>query len=130
MGFVLHNDPSGVNAVGQGGGGFGALGIQNGLAIQFDTYQNSNVGDIANEVGAGSIMHIPAGVEHYIEPTGTEPVMNLDVFAPARADYMHLLEASAALTTDARGLREGSSALTGRDLDVRRPCEPVEGRPL
>jgi hypothetical protein len=44
-------------------------------------------------------MHIPAGVEHYIEPTGSEPVMNLDVFAPARADYMHLLEAQAALTT-------------------------------
>jgi mannose-6-phosphate isomerase-like protein (cupin superfamily) len=43
-------------------------------------------------------MHIPAGVEHYIEPTGSEPVMNLDVFAPARDDYMHLLEAARALT--------------------------------
>jgi hypothetical protein len=26
-------------------------------------------------------------------------VMNLDVFAPARPDYMHLLEAAAALTS-------------------------------
>jgi mannose-6-phosphate isomerase-like protein (cupin superfamily) len=50
------------------------------------------VGDDHNEVGPGSIMLIPAGVEHYIEPTGEEPVMNLDVFAPARSDYGHLLE--------------------------------------
>jgi quercetin dioxygenase-like cupin family protein len=51
-----------------------------------------HVGEVANDVGPGSIMHIPAGVEHWIEPTGSEPVMNLDVFAPAREDYMHLLE--------------------------------------
>lgn len=56
------------------------------------------VGDVRNEVGPGSIMHIPAGVEHYIEPTGDEPVMNLDVFAPAREDYMHLIEAARALS--------------------------------
>jgi mannose-6-phosphate isomerase-like protein (cupin superfamily) len=57
-----------------------------------------HVGDVDNEVGPGSIMHIPAGVEHYIEPTGSEPVMNLDVFAPAREDYLHLLEAAKSLT--------------------------------
>jgi len=51
-----------------------------------------HVGDVGHEVSAGSIMLIPAGVEHWIEPTGAEPVMNLDVFAPARADYGHLLE--------------------------------------
>jgi mannose-6-phosphate isomerase-like protein (cupin superfamily) len=51
-----------------------------------------HVGDVANQVGPGSIMLIPAGVEHYIEPTGDEPVLNLDVFAPAREDYAHLLE--------------------------------------
>ena len=51
-----------------------------------------HVGDDHNEVGPGSVMLIPAGVEHYIEPTGSEPVLNLDVFAPARADYLHLLE--------------------------------------
>jgi mannose-6-phosphate isomerase-like protein (cupin superfamily) len=57
-----------------------------------------HVGDDHNEVGPGSIMLIPAGVEHHIEPTGEEPVMNLDVFAPAREDYLHLIEAAAALT--------------------------------
>jgi hypothetical protein len=28
-------------------------------------------------------MLIPAGVEHYIEPTGSETVENIDVFVPA-----------------------------------------------
>ena len=51
-----------------------------------------HVGDDHNEVGPGSVMLVPAGVEHYIEPTGEEPVMNLDVFAPPREDYLHLLE--------------------------------------
>ena len=51
-----------------------------------------HIGDEPCEVGPGSIMLIPAGVQHYIEPTGTETVENIDVFAPARDDYMHLLE--------------------------------------
>ena len=51
-----------------------------------------HIGDEPNEVGPGSVMLIPAGVEHYIEPTGDETVENIDVFAPARADYLHLLE--------------------------------------
>lgn len=51
-----------------------------------------HIGDRPHEVAAGSIMLIPAETEHYIEPRGEEPVMNLDVFAPARADYAHLLD--------------------------------------
>lgn len=51
-----------------------------------------HVGDAANRVAAGSVLLIPAGVEHWIEPAGDEPVANLDVFSPARADYSHLLE--------------------------------------
>jgi len=51
-----------------------------------------HVGDDHNDVGPGSVMLVPAGVEHYIEPTGEQPVLNLDVFAPARADYLHLLD--------------------------------------
>ena len=47
MAFVLHNDAFGANALGGGGGGLGAGGLRNGLAIQFDTYQNVNQGDIA-----------------------------------------------------------------------------------
>jgi quercetin dioxygenase-like cupin family protein len=51
-----------------------------------------HIGDEPNEVGPGSIMLIPAGVEHYIEPVGDETVENIDLFAPARDDYAHLLE--------------------------------------
>jgi len=49
-----------------------------------------HVGDDANEVGPGSVLLIPAGTEHWIAPRG-ERVENLDLFAPARADYGHLL---------------------------------------
>ena len=46
MAFVLHNDPFGNMALGKGGGGLGAGGLLNGLAIQFDTWQNVDQGDI------------------------------------------------------------------------------------
>jgi hypothetical protein len=49
MAFVLHNDPFGGDAIGNGGGALGASGIRNGLAIQFDTYQNVPLGDIAQD---------------------------------------------------------------------------------
>jgi hypothetical protein len=35
---------------------------------------------------AGSMLLVPAGAEHYIQPL-SEPCINLDVFAPPRADY-------------------------------------------
>ena len=40
MAIVFHNDPNGVNAVGGFGDGLGALGIKNGISIEFDTWQN------------------------------------------------------------------------------------------
>lgn len=51
-----------------------------------------HVGQVAHEVGPGSLLIIPAGTRHYIEPTGGVPVKNLDIFAPARADLRHLLD--------------------------------------
>lgn len=51
-----------------------------------------HVAGVPNEVGPGSILHVPAGAEHYIEPTGGETVSNIDIFAPAREDYLHLIE--------------------------------------
>ena len=47
MGFVLHNDPLGKNALGDAGSGLGMMGINNGVGIEFDTYQSAN--DIAND---------------------------------------------------------------------------------
>ena len=46
--IVFHNDPRGTNAIGGAGSGLGVGGIQNGLAIEFDTY-NNGAGDIASD---------------------------------------------------------------------------------
>ncbi len=45
-----------------------------------------------NVMGPGSVLLIPAGKEHYIEPTGEEVVQNIDVFTPCRDDLKHLLQ--------------------------------------
>jgi len=50
-----------------------------------------HIGDVGHEVGPGAVMLIPAGQRHWIEPNGDEPILNLDVFAPLREDYRHLL---------------------------------------
>lgn len=50
------------------------------------------VNGVGHPVGPGSLILIPAGQPHYIEPTGTEPVRNLDIFGPARQDLIHLLD--------------------------------------
>ncbi len=49
--FVLHNSPLGADAVGIGGGDLGAFGIANGLALEFDTYQNPDpaYGDLVTD---------------------------------------------------------------------------------
>lgn len=49
------------------------------------------VGGEELEAGAGSLIRIPPDVEHFGEPIGDEQVLNLDVFAPIRADYRHLV---------------------------------------
>jgi len=50
------------------------------------------VNGVGYPVEPGSLILIPAGQPHYIEPTGTEKVLNLDVFGPARKDLLHLLD--------------------------------------
>jgi len=44
------------------------------------------------DVSEGEVLLIPAGAQHFGEVLGERPALNLDVFAPAREDYMHLLE--------------------------------------
>ncbi len=46
-GFVFHNDLAGASAIGQTGRGRGLVGLQNAIAIEFDTYQNE--GELAND---------------------------------------------------------------------------------
>ena len=50
-----------------------------------------HVGDESIEAGPGSMMRIPPNVTHYAEPIGDEVALNLDVFAPLRDDYRHLV---------------------------------------
>ena len=49
-----------------------------------------HVGDDVIVSGPGGLILIPPDVEHYGEPVGDEPVLNLDVFSPIRDDYRHL----------------------------------------
>lgn len=49
------------------------------------------IGDEMVEAGPGSMIRIPPDVMHYAEPVGEEIVLNLDVFAPPRDDYAHLV---------------------------------------
>jgi mannose-6-phosphate isomerase-like protein (cupin superfamily) len=51
-----------------------------------------HIGEVAHRVGPGAVMLIPAGIPHYIEPVGNEAVKNLDVFAPPRKDFSHLID--------------------------------------
>ena len=51
-----------------------------------------HLGDESVEAGPGSMMRIPPNVIHYAEPLGDEVALNLDVFAPIRDDYRHLVE--------------------------------------
>lgn len=42
------------------------------------------------DMPAGSVILIPAGVTHHAAPVGEEPAVNIDIFAPPRADLAHL----------------------------------------
>jgi quercetin dioxygenase-like cupin family protein len=62
------------------------------IAMIVSGQANYYVGDEKSEMAPGSIVLIPAGKEHYIEPVGEEVVKNIDVFTPCRQDLAHLLE--------------------------------------
>lgn len=50
------------------------------------------VDDEEIELGPGGLIRIPPNAKHYGEPIGDETVLNLDVFAPIRDDYRHLVD--------------------------------------
>ncbi len=52
------------------------------------------------EVGAGGMVRIPPDAVHFGEPIGEEEVLNLDIFAPIRDDYRHLVEYQSAEFAD------------------------------
>jgi quercetin dioxygenase-like cupin family protein len=55
-----------------------------------------HVGEQAFDCGPGSMLRVPPHVIHYAEPIGNEVALNLDIFAPMREDYRHLVEYQAA----------------------------------
>jgi mannose-6-phosphate isomerase-like protein (cupin superfamily) len=55
-------------------------------AMEFD------VGDERFLVKAGEVLQIPAGVPHTARVVGEAVAFNVDVFAPARSDYLYLTE--------------------------------------
>jgi quercetin dioxygenase-like cupin family protein len=50
------------------------------------------VDGVVTECGPGRVVRVPPNAKHTGWPLGSEPVLNVDVFAPARADYLHLTE--------------------------------------
>jgi len=38
------------------------------------------------------MLRVPPNTLHYVEPIGGEVALNLDVFAPIRDDYRHLVD--------------------------------------
>jgi quercetin dioxygenase-like cupin family protein len=51
-----------------------------------------HVGNEVIECGPGSMVRVPPDVVHWAEPVGDEVCLNLDIFAPVREDYLHLVE--------------------------------------
>jgi quercetin dioxygenase-like cupin family protein len=45
------------------------------------------VGEEEVTVGAGEMLVVPPGVEHWAETVGDEPVVDLSVFSPRRDEY-------------------------------------------
>ncbi|WP_326552302.1 cupin domain-containing protein [Micromonospora sp. NBC_01813] len=48
---------------------------------------NYYVDGVPHDMGPGSMLLVPRGAEHYVEPT-EGPCINLDLFAPPRADFL------------------------------------------
>ena len=53
--IVFHNDPNGIYAEGGTGGGIGARGIQNGVVLELDTYDNTEDGLLEPAADHGQI---------------------------------------------------------------------------
>lgn len=51
-----------------------------------------HLGEEVVDLEPGGMIRIPPDVVHYAEPIGDRIALNLDIFAPAREDYQHLLD--------------------------------------
>ena len=53
---------------------------------------NYHVGDQVFLMIPGSMLRVPPNTLHYVQPIGSESALNVDIFAPLRQDYMHLVQ--------------------------------------
>ena len=53
---------------------------------------NFYIDDVAYPMSAGSIVSIPPMVKHYVQVTGSEDVINMDIFYPKRTDRKESVE--------------------------------------
>jgi quercetin dioxygenase-like cupin family protein len=53
---------------------------------------NYHVGNDIVLMTQGSMLRVPPNTIHYVEPIGNDISLNLDIFAPARSDYLHLVK--------------------------------------
>lgn len=61
---------------------------------------NYHVGDEVFHMTPGCMLRVPPNTVHYVEALGDEVALNLDVFAPLRDDYKHLVHYQAAEFAD------------------------------
>ena len=66
-------------------------GVQLYYTITADSWREE-WGDQVFDCGPGSMVRVPPDVVHYAEAVGDEVCLNLDVFAPVRKDYLHLVD--------------------------------------
>lgn len=62
------------------------------LVIVLEGECDFHVGDVVHRCRAGSLLRVPPHTMHYIEVVGDQPVFEMDLFAPVRDDYAHLLD--------------------------------------
>ena len=62
------------------------------LVLILQGHTRLHVGDEVLECSPGTMVRVPPNVVHYAEAVGDEVCLNLDVFAPPRADYLHLVD--------------------------------------
>lgn len=62
------------------------------IAVVISGSATYHVGAVGNAVGPGSILVIPAGTDHCVEPAPDASIEIIEIFAPARSDYLGLMD--------------------------------------
>lgn len=61
------------------------------LAMVFEGVMELTVGGTPYVLKPGDVLRIPAGIPHFARILSEETCLNIDVFAPAREDYLYFI---------------------------------------